>query len=52
MMAVVGSAYGSWLYCELNVAVPQIRGGSSDDRGGEVPRILVIGTSALVRDTV
>lgn len=36
MMSVVESAYGSVLYLEVKVAVPNISGGSISDSGGEV----------------
>ena len=39
-MAVVGRAYGSGLYWELKVAVPQIKDGRKEDRGGLVVGIM------------
>jgi hypothetical protein len=40
MIAVVGIAKGSVLYCELKVAVPQIREGRTSERGGSVGGIV------------
>ncbi len=48
MMAVVGMAKGSGLYCVLKVAVPRMRGGSTVESGGLVGGMVMIVGRVLV----